>query len=170
MSQSSDYSTSQSSLISEYSVPTPKTPQKSCTRDDHLCIQTLFFQAGWTKDQIALQLNLSIRQVHYALHHRLTPQKSRTGRRPLLGPAERKQLIDWVCTNGKNRRTPWADIPAILGWDCKVYAITTAFKKEGFYRRTALKKPKLTPEQAQARVVWAQEHINWTEEQWARIL
>jgi hypothetical protein len=100
MSQSSDYLSSQSSA-SEYSIPTPKTPQKSCTRDDHLRIQTLLFQAGWTKDEIALQLNLSIRQVHYALHHRLTPQKSRTGRRPLLGPTERKQLVDWVYANAK---------------------------------------------------------------------
>lgn len=103
--RSHHYLSSQSSA-SEYSIPTPKTPQKSCTRDDHLRIQILFFQAGWTKDEIALQLNLSIRQVHYALHHRLTPQESRTGRRPLLGPTERKQLVDWVYANGKNRRTP----------------------------------------------------------------
>ena len=34
-------------------------------------------------------------------------------------------------------------IPAIL-WDCKVYAIETAFKIEGFARRSALQKPKLT--------------------------
>ena len=177
-------SLSSQSLASEYSIPTPKTPQKSCTRDDHLRIQTLFFQAGWTKDEIALQLNLSIRlkrscqfvfslilrRVVDALHHRLTPQKSRTGRQPLLGPSERKQLIDWVCANGKNRRTPGSEIPAILGWDCKVYAIATAFKKEGFACRTALKKPKLTPEHAQIRLAWAQDHINWTDEQWAQIL
>src|ERR1700733_6422153 len=100
MSQSSlDYSISQSS---EYSIPTPKTPQKLCTRDDHLRIQTLFFNASWTKDDIALQLNVSLRQIKYALNHRLTPQKSRCGRYPLLGPLERKQLVDWVCASAKN--------------------------------------------------------------------
>lgn len=146
MSQSLlDYSTSQSS---EYSIPTPKTPQKICTRDDHLRIQTLFFYAGWTRDDIALQLNLSLRQVKYALSHRLTPQKSRCGRNPLLGSPERKQLVDWVCASAKNRRMPWSQIPRVFGWDCKVYAIETAFKKEGFARRTALKKPKLTDEHA----------------------
>jgi len=88
----------------------------------------------------------------------------------LLGPIERKQLIDWVCANGKNRRTPWYKIPGILGWDCKVYAITTAFKKEGFARYSALRKPKLTPEQAIVRLQWAQEHEHWTEEQWFQIL
>jgi ketohexokinase/beta-glucosidase len=171
MSQSSDYSSTQSSEYSEYSVPTPKTPHKNCTRDDHVRIQTLFLHAGFTKDEIALQLNLTLNQVKYALRHQLTPQKKQhSGRYPLLGPTERKHLVDWVCANGKNRRTPWSQIPAILGWDCKVYAIQTAFKKEGFYRRTALKKPKLTPEQVQARLAWAREHINWTDEQWAQIL
>jgi hypothetical protein len=32
---------------------------------------------------------------------------------------------------------------SIFGWNCHVYAIETAFKKEGFLRRTALEKPKV---------------------------
>ncbi|KAH8790815.1 hypothetical protein F5882DRAFT_291623, partial [Hyaloscypha sp. PMI_1271] len=114
-----------------YQIPIPKTPTKDCTRDQRLRVQTLFFDARWTRDEIALQLNLTIDQVKYALRHRVTPQKTRSGRRPLLGPQERKQLIDWVCASSKNRRTPWSQIPQIFGWDCKVYAIETAFKKEG---------------------------------------
>jgi hypothetical protein len=113
-------------------IPTPKTPTKNYTRDDRLRIQTLFFHAGFTKEEIFLQLNLFLDQVKYALSHRVTPQKQRSGRRPFLGPIERKQLIDWVCASKKNRRTPWNQIPGIFGWDCKVYAIETVFKKEGF--------------------------------------
>jgi hypothetical protein len=79
---------------SEYNIPTPKTLTKDCTRDERLQAQTLYFDAKWTKDEIALQLNLTIDQVKYALRHRVTPQKTRSGRRPLLGPMERKQLID----------------------------------------------------------------------------
>jgi Transposase. len=71
-----------------------------------------------------------------------------------------------VCANKKNRRTPWSQIPQIFGWDCKVYAIATAFKKEGFGRYNALKKPKLTEAHAKIRRQWAQDHLNWTEEQW----
>ena len=151
--------------MSEYEIPTPKTPYKNTRRDDRLRAQTLFFDAGWSKSDIALQLNLTLDQVKYALRHRVTPQKTRSGRRPFLGPAERKQLIDWVCASRKNRRTPWDQIPQIFGWDCKVYAIETAFKKEGFGRYTALKKPKLTEEHAKIRLQWAQDHLNWTEEQ-----
>jgi len=80
--------------MSEYEVPKPKTPTKDTTRDQRIRVQTLFFDAGWSKPQIALQLNLTLNQVKYALRHRVTPQKQRTGRRPLLGPAERKQLIE----------------------------------------------------------------------------
>ena len=58
-----------------YSVPTPKTPQKQqCTRDDRLRIETLYFDAGFTQDEIALQLYpITIGQVQYALSYRLTP-------------------------------------------------------------------------------------------------
>jgi hypothetical protein len=156
-------------LSSEYSVPTPKTPIKNTTRDQRIRAQTLFFDAGWSKPQIALQLDLTLDQVKYALRHRTTLQKTRSGRRPFLGPAERIQLIEWVCASKKNRRTPWEQIPQIFGWDCKIYAIATAFKKEGFSRYTALQKPKLTPEQAKIRRDWALEHLSWTEEQWFQI-
>ncbi len=140
------------SLQSFYEIPTPKTPTKDCTRDQRLRAQTLYFDAHWTKAEIALQLNLTIDQVKYALRHRVTPQKTRSGRRPLLGLVERKQLIDWVCESRKNRRTPWSKIPGIFGWDCKEYAIATAFQKEGFGRYVALKKPKLTAEHARIRL------------------
>lgn len=39
---------------SEYYLPTPKTPNKDCTRDERLRAQTLYFDAKWTKDEIAL--------------------------------------------------------------------------------------------------------------------
>lgn len=154
----------------EYDVPIPKVKGKNCTRDDRLRIHTLFFIAGWSKPQIALQLNLSLDQVKYALQHRVTPQKQRSGRRPFLSPLERRQLVEWVCASSKNRRTPWHEIPAIFGWDCHVYAIETAFKLEGFARRCALKKPDLTQKHATERLIWALEHVHWTIEEWAQIL
>lgn len=87
-----------------YSVPTPKTPRKECTRDERLKVQTLYFDAGFTQDQIALQLKLTPRQVQYALDHRLTPQKSRCGRKPFLNTPQRKRLIEWVTASRDNRR------------------------------------------------------------------
>ena len=53
-------------------------------------------------------------------------------------------------------------IPAIFDWGCHVYAIETAFKLEGFARRSALKKPDLTQKHATARLMGALEHVHWT--------
>lgn len=62
---------------SEYLVPTLKS-QYHCTCDDRLRILILYYYAKFTKDEIALQLNLRVRQIKYASTHRypLTPQKS----------------------------------------------------------------------------------------------
>ena len=81
------------------SIPTPKTPTKHCTRDQRLQCQTLYFEAGWTQDDIALQLNLTLGQVKYALSHRLTPQKQSRGRKPFLNTPQRKRLIEWVTSS-----------------------------------------------------------------------
>jgi uncharacterized protein (DUF433 family) len=77
-------------------VPIPKTLNNDPTsRDDRLKIQTLYYIAGWTVDDILLQNpRLSRRQVDYALRFRPTPQKQRCGRYPLLNTPQRKRLID----------------------------------------------------------------------------
>ena len=152
-----------------YCVPTPKTPTHPTSRDDRLRVQTLFNQANWEIDDIALQLNLTRRQVEYALTHRLTPQKHRSGRHLLLNTPKRKALISWVCANAENRRVPWPDIPAILGWDCRLTAIQSAFKKEGYVRRFARQKPPISEKDRLLRLQWAQEHLDWGEE-WDNIL
>ncbi len=73
-------------MEASYSVPTPKTPRKKqCSRDDRLRIETLYFDAGFAQDEIALQLYpITLGQVPYALSHRLTPQKHYRGRKVLL--------------------------------------------------------------------------------------
>ena len=76
----------------------------------------------------------------------------------------------WVGYSFKaNRCTKWADIPAILGWDCGEKAIRTDFKKEG-YARAARLKPPLSERNKQDRLAWAWEHIFWTDEQWFSVL
>ena len=153
-----------------FNIPIPKTPSKQASRDYRLRCQTLYFDAGWTQDQIALQLNLTKNQVRYALSHRITPQKQLSGRKAFLNTPQRKRLVDWVTASKTNRRIPWPDIPTILGLDCGHKAIRTAFKKEGFVRRIARRKPPLTYENQVQRLQWAIEHEDWTEEQWFSVL
>jgi transposase len=153
-----------------FSVPTPKTPRKPTSRDERLRCETLYFEARWTQDQIALQLNLTLAQVKYALSHRLTPQRHKCGQKASLNTPQRRQLVEWVTASKDNRRVPWPDIPAILGWNFGHKAIRTAFKKEGFVRRIARKKPPLSYQNQVQRLQWAIEHEDWTEEQWFSVL
>jgi hypothetical protein len=60
---------------------------------------------------------------------------------------------------------PWIEIPGILGLDCGEYAIRTAFKKEGFARRVSRRKPPISEENRRKRLEWAQQHVDWTDEQ-----
>jgi hypothetical protein len=117
-----------------------------------------------------LQTGHSYRQVCYAIQRRLTPQKPKAGRRVILNFPQRKKLTEWVTASAENRQTPWVAIPGILNWDCGEKAIRTAFKKEGYRRRIATKKCPLSEENRKERLEWAQEHINWTDEQWDDIL
>ena len=147
-----------------FSVPTPKTPTYSTSRDDRLRIQTLFNDAGWEIDDIILQLNLTRRQVEYALENRLTPQKHFTGRHLLLDTPKRKALISWVSANTQNRRVAWANIPSYLGWECSSKAIHNAFKKEGYVRRVARRKLLISEINRIIRLKWVREYVDWEEE------
>ena len=48
--------------------PIPK-QVKQTTRDDRIRIEALYDHAYLIIDQISLQLNFTLRQVQYALHH-----------------------------------------------------------------------------------------------------
>jgi hypothetical protein len=74
-------------------IPTPK-QRKQTSRDDRLRIRTLYHHAGFTLDQIALRLNLTLRQIEYALQQPTTPKRSSQGRKPYLDTPPRKCLID----------------------------------------------------------------------------
>jgi transposase len=87
-----------------HTIPTPPTLRKETSRDERLRAYTLYFDAGFTQAEIALQLNLTSRQVQYALAYRITPQKQMTGRKVLLNTPQRKRLIEWVTASKENRR------------------------------------------------------------------
>jgi len=154
-------------------IPTPKTPTHATSRDDRLRIQTLYYTAGWSIDDILLQNpRITHRQIQYALEHRPTPQKHYTGRHVLLDTPHRKFLIKWVTQSSFTREIPWAELPKWLEWDewCGGFAIRRAFKTEGYCRGVRRRKPPLSEANRIKRLNWALEHLNWTDEQWDEIL
>lgn len=49
------------------------------------------------------------------------------------------------------------------------YALRNAFRKAGFRRRFACRKPPISERNGIARLQWAIEHLHWTIEDWKRI-
>ena len=98
-----------------------------------LRIQTLFFDANYTRDQICLQTGHTYDQVCYAIRHRLTPQKQKTGRRVVLNTPQRKKLIQWATASRENRETPWVEIPRILGLDCGEWLYVQPLKRRAIH-------------------------------------
>lgn len=120
-------------MASIYRVPVPKQSKPVLSRDDRLRIQVLFFNAHYTRSQICLETGYSYDQVCYALSHRLTPQKSKCGKRVKLNTPQRKRPIRWVTASQENRQTPWIEILNILGLECGEYAKGQRSKRRAMY-------------------------------------
>lgn len=148
----------------------PSTPRKTrqLTRDDRIEVQTLH-SVGWTYLRISQHMDITLRQVQTAVKGSRTPKK-RHGRPPLLDDNKKQQLIEFVTASAHNRQIPYAAIPHALEWNVSEYAIRRALRSEGFACRLARRKPPISPQNQQIRLAWAIEHINWTREQWDKVL
>lgn len=138
------------------------------SRDERIEIQTLREFGHKTYLEISKDVKCTLRQVQYALNHRLTPQKHHCGRHLLLKDPEIDGLVDFICASKKNRRMPWREVAQI--WGVSEAAITNALKSRGFSRRVARRKPPISEENRLLRLAWAMQHLDWTPEQWALIL
>jgi hypothetical protein len=58
----------------------------------------------------------------------------------------------------------------LLSLKCGIKAICKALEIEGYIQRIVRKKPPLIPEKHAIHLQRAQEHVNWTNEQWDQIL
>ena len=57
----------------------------------------------------------------------------------------------------------------LMDFGVKKNAIRTALEKEGFHRRLAMRKPPISEKNQRLRKAWAEEHKDWTIEQWYNI-
>ncbi|SRR6266536_598241 len=91
----------------------PSTPiKRSChtSRDERIAIRTaLLFNIPY-KD-IYRKLGVTERQIWYTKNHRITPQKNRAGRHPLLCAPEKRELETWILESPSHRRVAFHNIP-----------------------------------------------------------
>jgi hypothetical protein len=149
----------------------PQTPRKqythATTRSDRIRIKTaLDFNVPFYK--IRQKYGFTDVQIRRARDSRLTPQKNRCGRKPLISTPKRHEIEEWILQSPSRLHLPWRAIPEValdLHLDCKEQAMQTAFKLLGYSRRSMKKKgfsddPKVMAE----RLAFAQWGITWTPE------
>jgi transposase len=138
-------------------------------RDQRLQVKTLH-SAGYSQREISKKLDIGRMKVRKAIYGPTTPQHKRSGRHTTINGDEKRRIIDWVCSSKQSRRASWEQIAAQLDMPDRTYAIRNILRKEGFARRIARRKPPCSEPNRQSRLAWAQEHVDWTPEQWNRLL
>ncbi len=152
-------------------APTPTTPtRRHLNRDERLRIQTLR-DVGFKYNQIYDALGYSYKQIQRAcLASRPTPKK-RSGRPPVLSE-EQVDEIELFIQSKRSRRLLSYERLAIHFKELEVgpQAIKNALERRGYRRYVARQKPPLSEKNKRDRLSFAQEHLNWTREQWNQIL
>ncbi len=156
-------------------VPVPRTPrrQRQLTRDQRLRARLLRETIGEngrrrTYADIAHTMQVTTRAIQIACAaDRPTPRR-RSGRRLTTTAEQEVELINWVQLSAANRQMQWERVAERFGWS--YWVVRRIFRANGYHRCIALRKPPLSPVNKIKRFNWAEAHVNWTWEQWNRIL
>ena len=76
----------------------------------------------------------------------------------------------YVSRSAWNRRLSFQQLAEELDLSVGGRAVLAALIKEGFHRCLAMRKPPICERNQQIRLRWAQEHVNWTQEECNSIL
>jgi transposase len=151
----------------------PSTPtRKRLSRDQRRDV-LLMRSLGYSYEYIATFLKISQRAVQYTCQKgTATPQHKQAGRPPKLNQEETDKLIEFVTSSHRCRRLSYQQLADELWPEGEIGAdsIRFALRSRGFRRRIALRKPHISPQNKAARLLWAQEHVHWSPEQWRSIL
>ena len=152
-------------------IDEPESRQNSTrlNRDDRIRVLALR-DAGFTYQQITSQLQMTYRQVQYTCQsHQATPKKAH-GQKPKLSEEDVDKIIDFISSSKRTRRLPYYKVIQELDLPIGTTALARALKKRGYSRCKALRKPPISDQNKRVCLAWALEHVNWTIEQWNRVL
>lgn len=137
---------------------------------------------------LAADGKLSRTEIYHRCEKRFTPSQIRyalraedddthfegRGRPPLLSDEQTNRLLAYITGSKIGRRATWARISllsiAILGIQIGYYCVRSTLRRLGYKRYVARRKPPITEKTRKARLQWAEDHENWTAEQWAKVL
>jgi hypothetical protein len=145
---------------------------KDLTRSQRIRCRALRFDAGWKLSPIANRLQFTKKQVRTACS-KATPTK-RSGRPLSLSTLQVDQLITWIGLSRQTRRMTHLEIATTIhpfcDWNISAGIITHALALRGYGRYIAIGKPGLSEASKRKRLKFAENHIEWTIEQWFSIL
>ncbi len=150
--------------------PIPQTPRRRMmTRDQRVEVHSLR-RAGFTFDQIALSMRISVPSVAYAAGHRPTPQHHLRGPDPAISEAMKDLLVDFVTYSQERRQMSYHQVAQELSWGVSSRTIRKALRTRGFRRCRATIKPKISEANRIKRLQFALDHLAWTRQDWNKIL
>ena len=152
----------------------PSTPsrRKHLTRDHRIRIFALH-DHSFNQVDIARGLNITRRQVGYALNKKDSPTPSkRSGRPSSLSEDQVDELEAFVVSSRAGREMSYFELARIqfIDWNVSEDVVRRVLRLRGYERRIAQPKPPLTPDHMRRRKRWAEEHLSWTVEDWSKIL
>ena len=134
----------------------------------------LYRHAHWSIQHISDVLSISKSSVYrIALQSEhcdpQTPPKP-TGRRVVCTTRKRRRLVNRLSTDAFHRRLRFDQLSQLENLEFDIRTLRKALAKEGYKRHLARKKPWLSEAHKEARLQWAQEHLNWSDRQWTSVL
>lgn len=101
---------------------------------------------------------------------RKSPLKS-SGRPRALSDAQEDELEAFVRSSLETRKMSYFELSIHFSlWNVGETAIKCSLRRRGYSRCVARQKPPLSNAQKNKRLAWAHSHLNWTLEDWCRVL
>ena len=100
-----------------------------------------------------------------------TPSK-RTGRPMVMTKEQIDELEDFVTSSRTGRQMSYFELARVQfsHWNVSEHVVKRVLRSRGYERCIAQRKPPLTSDHMRRRKMWAEEHRNWTIEEWCRVL
>lgn len=128
--------------------------------------------SGLSHKQIAERLEITPRQVGYAVNTPHLSPKKPPERAPILSTAQVDELEAFVCFSFENRKMSFLELAVgpFGQWGVSEGVIREALRGKGYTRHVAKVKPPISERNKAVRKQWALNHLSWTQEDWEKIL
>lgn len=151
----------------------PSTPTKTnhhwATRDQRLIARALR-EEGYSYAAIASKTNLTYRQVQLACQAGRPSPKKPPGQRRKLSEERLDEIIEFITASKEGRRMTYDQLIEALQLLVSRETLRKALARRRYHRCKALRKPPISERTRELRLTFAQEHVNWTREQWQKVL